>query len=189
MWLVVHGALHRHRRVLPRTLPASRRSSAASARAISHGTGGVVAEIAVLPRTGAASDKDFIGRSSFGAGWTKADTPAPPLPSGKSGMGTTTNWETDHMRRRTFLAAPRPRLWRCPRWDGQADKNVLKFIPQSDLAILDPVWTTAYVTRQPRLHGVRRHAVWTGGPEGRFRGHAADGSPATPSRATVRCGS
>ena len=26
-------------------------------------------------------------------------------------------------------------------------KRVLKFIPQSDLAILDPVWTTAYVTR------------------------------------------
>jgi peptide/nickel transport system substrate-binding protein len=26
-------------------------------------------------------------------------------------------------------------------------KRILKFIPQSDLAILDPVWTTAYVTR------------------------------------------
>ena len=26
-------------------------------------------------------------------------------------------------------------------------KRLLKFIPQSDLAILDPVWTTAYVTR------------------------------------------
>ena len=26
-------------------------------------------------------------------------------------------------------------------------QRVLKFIPQSDLAVLDPVWTTAYVTR------------------------------------------
>jgi peptide/nickel transport system substrate-binding protein len=25
--------------------------------------------------------------------------------------------------------------------------RVLKFIPQSDLTILDPIWTTAYVTR------------------------------------------
>jgi peptide/nickel transport system substrate-binding protein len=28
---------------------------------------------------------------------------------------------------------------------------VLKFIPQADLAVLDPVWTTAYVTRH---HGM-----------------------------------
>ena len=26
-------------------------------------------------------------------------------------------------------------------------KNVLKFIPQADLAVIDPVWTTADVTR------------------------------------------
>ena len=37
--------------------------------------------------------------------------------------------------------------------------RLLKFIPQSDLTVLDPHWTTAYVTRKPRLHGVR-HAVW-----------------------------
>ena len=31
---------------------------------------------------------------------------------------------------------------------ARAQKDpVLKFIPQSDLAILDPIWTTAYVTR------------------------------------------
>src|SRR6476660_7311632 len=29
-------------------------------------------------------------------------------------------------------------------------KRVLKFIPQSDLAVLDPIWTTAYT---PRNHG------------------------------------
>ncbi len=30
---------------------------------------------------------------------------------------------------------------------SQAADRVLKFIPQSDLAVLDPIWTTAYVTR------------------------------------------
>ena len=25
--------------------------------------------------------------------------------------------------------------------------RVLKFIPQAELAVLDPIWTTAYVTR------------------------------------------
>jgi peptide/nickel transport system substrate-binding protein len=28
-----------------------------------------------------------------------------------------------------------------------ADAKTLRFIPQSDLRVLDPVWTTAYVTR------------------------------------------
>jgi peptide/nickel transport system substrate-binding protein len=32
-----------------------------------------------------------------------------------------------------------------------AGARVLKFIPQADLAVLDPVWTTAYVTR---THGM-----------------------------------
>jgi peptide/nickel transport system substrate-binding protein len=32
-----------------------------------------------------------------------------------------------------------------------ADSKVLRFIPQADLAVLDPVWTTAYVTRN---HGM-----------------------------------
>jgi peptide/nickel transport system substrate-binding protein len=34
-----------------------------------------------------------------------------------------------------------------PRLARGADKSVLKFVPQSDLAILDPIWTTATVTR------------------------------------------
>jgi peptide/nickel transport system substrate-binding protein len=28
-----------------------------------------------------------------------------------------------------------------------ADRKTLRFIPQSDLHVLDPIWTTAYVTR------------------------------------------
>ena len=28
-----------------------------------------------------------------------------------------------------------------------ADKNVIKFVPQGDLAVVDPIWTTATVTR------------------------------------------
>ncbi|MEJ0020627.1 MAG: ABC transporter substrate-binding protein [Acetobacteraceae bacterium] len=50
------------------------------------------------------------------------------------------------MRRRTFLAASAATLAMPAIVQAQA-KRVLKFIPQSDLAILDPVWTTAYVTR------------------------------------------
>ena len=50
------------------------------------------------------------------------------------------------MRRRTFLAASAATL-ALPAIGQAESKRVLKFIPQSDLAILDPVWTTAYVTR------------------------------------------
>ncbi len=52
------------------------------------------------------------------------------------------------MRRRTFLSglsglsgALAPRLARA------ANTRVLRFIPQADLAVLDPVWTSVYVTR------------------------------------------
>ncbi len=38
-----------------------------------------------------------------------------------------------------------------PHISRAADIKVLKFIPQGDLAVLDPVWTTAYVTRN---HGM-----------------------------------
>jgi peptide/nickel transport system substrate-binding protein len=48
------------------------------------------------------------------------------------------------MRRRTFLAAATLALPAVARAERA---RVLKFIPQSDLAVLDPVWTTAYVTR------------------------------------------
>jgi peptide/nickel transport system substrate-binding protein len=50
------------------------------------------------------------------------------------------------MRRRTFLAASAATL-ALPAVVQAASQRVLKFIPQSDLAVLDPVWTTAYVTR------------------------------------------
>jgi peptide/nickel transport system substrate-binding protein len=35
----------------------------------------------------------------------------------------------------------------APRISRAADQRVMKFIPQADLAVLDPVWTTATVTR------------------------------------------
>ncbi|HUN40047.1 MAG TPA: ABC transporter substrate-binding protein [Acetobacteraceae bacterium] len=50
------------------------------------------------------------------------------------------------MQRRTFLAAGTASL-ALTAVSHAADKRVLKFIPQSDLAVLDPIWTTAYVTR------------------------------------------
>jgi peptide/nickel transport system substrate-binding protein len=50
------------------------------------------------------------------------------------------------MRRRTFLAASAASL-ALPSVVRAQGKSVLKFIPQSDLAIVDPIWTTAYVTR------------------------------------------
>jgi peptide/nickel transport system substrate-binding protein len=50
------------------------------------------------------------------------------------------------MKRRTFLAATTAAL-AAPAIGGAAAMNTLKFIPQSDVTILDPIWTTAYVTR------------------------------------------
>jgi len=50
------------------------------------------------------------------------------------------------MRRRTFLAASAASL-ALPSVVRAQGQRVLKFIPQSDLAIVDPIWTTAYVTR------------------------------------------
>jgi len=54
------------------------------------------------------------------------------------------------MRRRTFLAASAAALATplgAPSIGRAAGARVLKFIPQSDVTILDPIWTTAYVTR------------------------------------------
>src|ERR1700722_10893868 len=50
------------------------------------------------------------------------------------------------MRRRKFLAASAATL-AAPRIGGAQGNRVLKFVPQSDVAVLDPIWTTAYVTR------------------------------------------
>ena len=49
------------------------------------------------------------------------------------------------MRRRTFLATSAATL-ALPSVAQPVSARVLKFIPQADLAILDPIWTPAYVT-------------------------------------------
>ena len=50
------------------------------------------------------------------------------------------------MHRREFLAGSAATL-AVPAIARAQGKRVLKFIPQSDVTVLDPVWTTAYVTR------------------------------------------
>src|SRR3984885_5663324 len=74
----------------------------------------------------------------------KADTPAPPSPASEGGSNN--NLGEPNMRRRTFLAASAATL-ALPSVGRAQKQQVLKFIAQSDLAILDPIWTTAYVTR------------------------------------------
>ena len=54
------------------------------------------------------------------------------------------------LKRRTFLAGTGAAL-AMPSIGRAAGASVLKFIPQSDLTVLDPIWTTAYVTRN---HGL-----------------------------------
>lgn len=51
------------------------------------------------------------------------------------------------MRRRALLTAPIATALAAPRISWADDKKILKFIPQSDATVLDPIWTTAYVTR------------------------------------------
>jgi peptide/nickel transport system substrate-binding protein len=50
------------------------------------------------------------------------------------------------MRRRTFLATSAASL-ALPSIARAQGSKVLKFIPQADVAVLDPIWTTAYVSR------------------------------------------
>ncbi|MBN9564023.1 MAG: ABC transporter substrate-binding protein [Alphaproteobacteria bacterium] len=50
------------------------------------------------------------------------------------------------MRRRTFLAATAAGL-ALPAVSRGQDKKVLRFVPQANLANLDPIWTTLYVVR------------------------------------------
>ena len=73
----------------------------------------------------------------------KVATPAPPSPASRREQqqtGRLNNAETN------FLAASAASL-ALPAVARAENQRLLKFIPQSDLAILDPVWTTAYVTR------------------------------------------
>src|SRR5579864_6823310 len=50
------------------------------------------------------------------------------------------------MDRRSFIASAAATL-AMPAIARGAAANVLKFVPQADLAVLDPVWTTTYQTR------------------------------------------
>ena len=54
------------------------------------------------------------------------------------------------MKRRTFLAASTAALaapLAAPSIGRTQGTRLLRFIPQADLTVLDPIWTTAYVTR------------------------------------------
>ncbi len=54
------------------------------------------------------------------------------------------------MRRRSFIAAgvaASAAALAAPALVQAQDRRVLRFIPQADLTVLDPMWTTAYVTR------------------------------------------
>ena len=50
------------------------------------------------------------------------------------------------MRRRDFVTAAAAAL-AAPSISRGAERRVLRFVPQADLAVLDPVWTTSYQTR------------------------------------------
>jgi peptide/nickel transport system substrate-binding protein len=50
------------------------------------------------------------------------------------------------MHRRTFLASSAATL-AAPMLARAAGANVLRFVPQTDVAVLDPIWTTTYPTR------------------------------------------
>ena len=54
------------------------------------------------------------------------------------------------LNRRRFMAVSGAAL-AAPALAQGANARVLKFIPQADLTVLDPIWTTAYVTRN---HGL-----------------------------------
>ncbi len=58
----------------------------------------------------------------------------------------------DHLTRRSFgkVAASAALAAAVPQGTARAaasDNKVLRFIAQSDLRVLDPIWTTAYITR------------------------------------------
>src|SRR5271166_6473240 len=71
------------------------------------------------------------------------------------------------MKRRDFIAASAAAL-AMPAIGRAQGTQVLKWIPQIDLVVLDPVWTTAYITR---THGYLVFDTLYGqrGPAGGFR--------------------
>ncbi len=66
------------------------------------------------------------------------------------------------MQRRDFLSGSAATL-ALPAIARAQGSRVLKFVPQSDVTILDPIWTTAYVTRNhgfmifDTLYGIDNH--------------------------------
>src|SRR5262249_51716518 len=54
-----------------------------------------------------------------------------------------------HVRRRAFLAGSiaATTLAAAPRANAQKRGGTLRFVPHADLKVLDPIWTTAYITR------------------------------------------
>jgi peptide/nickel transport system substrate-binding protein len=53
----------------------------------------------------------------------------------------------DSMNRRDFITATAAATLAAPRIGAAQGTKLLKFIPQADLVVLDPIWTTATVTR------------------------------------------
>ena len=80
------------------------------------------------------------------------------------------------MKRRSFLkaAAAGTAALAAPRIAAAQGARVLKFIPQSDPTVLDPIWTTAYVTRN---HGYLVFDTLFG-TDGKFKPSPADGGRA-----------
>ena len=60
---------------------------------------------------------------------------------------------------------------------AMAQQKTLKFVPQADLRILDPIWTTAYITRN---HGYMVYDTLFSVND-KFEVQAADGRQATRS--------
>jgi len=71
------------------------------------------------------------------------------------------------MKRRTFLGTSAASL-ALPAMGRAQSARVLKYIPQTDLSVMDPVWTTAYVARN---HGYLVYDTLYGqaGPTGGYR--------------------
>ena len=72
------------------------------------------------------------------------------------------------MRRRSLLtamgaslAAPRLAAPRLAAAQNAPGRRVLRFVPQADLALLDPVRTVAYVTRNHACWSTTRCTAWT----------------------------
>ncbi len=72
------------------------------------------------------------------------------------------------MERRTFIATAAAAALAAPTVVRAQPNQVLRFIPNADLAVLDPVWSTVYVAR---THGYLVFDTLYGqtGPKGGFK--------------------